>query len=117
MSVEKRIRLCELSAKYGFKIIADEVYQMLTFPSVTPPKPLVHFDQVGSVLSMGSFSKIFAPALRMGWIHSKNPDLLDVLFKCGQLDSSGGMNPVMSSVVHQAIDSGKLDKHLSEVYI
>ena len=115
MSAEKRAKLCELSKEYGFTILADEVYQMLTFPQNTPPPPLCEFDVGGTVLSMGSFSKIFAPSLRLGWIQSKNPELLKVLFDCGQLDSSGGMNPVISAIVHEAIDSKKLHKHLAGV--
>ena len=101
LAEEKRGRLCELSEQYGFLVIADEVYHMLTFPDVTPPLPLPEFDKGGKVLSLGSFSKILAPALRMGWVQSKNPELLDVMAQCGQLDSSGGMNPVMSAVVHE----------------
>lgn len=115
LSADKRARLCKLSQQYGFTILADEVYQLLTFPGVTPPKPMCEYDTAGTVMSMGSFSKILAPALRCGWIQSKNPDLLNVLFQCGQLDSSGGINPVMSAVVHQAIENGALDKHLSDV--
>lgn len=115
LAEEKRGRLCELSEQYGFLVIADEVYHMLTFPDVTPPLPLPEFDKGGKVLSLGSFSKILAPALRMGWVQSKNPELLDVMAQCGQLDSSGGMNPVMSAVVHEAMDSGLLDEHLTGV--
>eukprot|EP00501_MAST-03F_sp_TOSAG23-6_P002656 GSMAST32.ASY1.ANO1.2801.1 assembled CDS len=97
MSAEKRERLCELSRTYGFKILADEVYHLLTFPDVCPPPAMCHFDADGTdgtVMSMGSFSKILAPALRMGWIQS-------------------GMNPVMSSIVHEAIDSGAQRDHLA----
>lgn len=115
MSAAKRKRLCQLSEQYGFTILADEVYQLLTFPGVTPPKPMCEYDAAGTVISLGSFSKILAPALRVGWLQCKNPDMLDVLFKCGQLDSSGGINPVMSAVVHQAIDNGGLEKHLTSV--
>ena len=112
LSSEKRERLCELSQQYGFKVIADEVYHMLTFPDVTPPLPMCTFDKGGTVMSLGSFSKILAPALRMGWVQCKNPDLLDVMAGCGQLDSSGGMNPVMSSIVHEA--SATTCKHMCQ---
>jgi len=112
MSSEKRQKLVELSETYGFTIVADEVYQLLTFPQVKPPPPMCAFDRgEGNVLSMGSFSKILAPALRLGWIEGPEKHL-QKLFSCGQLDSSGGMNPVISAVVHQAIDSGEQQKHL-----
>lgn len=111
MSSEKRERIVELSEKYGFTIVADEVYQLLTFPHVKPPPPMAAFDREGTVMSLGSFSKILAPALRLGWIEGPESHL-KTLFASGQLDSSGGMNPVISAVVHQAIESGAQQQHL-----
>ena len=100
-----------LEHRYGFTILADEVYQLLTFPHVKPPPPMCAFDREGTVMSLGSFSKILAPALRMGWVEGPEHHL-QKLFSCGQLDSSGGMNPVISAVVHEAIESGEQQKHL-----
>ena len=74
MSVAKRAALVALGEKYGFHIIADEVYQLLTFPHVEAPPPMFTFDKSadGVVVSLGSFSKILAPALRLGWMEA-NP--------------------------------------------
>ncbi|OQR82966.1 aminotransferase [Achlya hypogyna] len=111
MSVAKRARLVELSHEYGFMIIADEVYQLLSFPHITPPPPLFTFDKYGTVFALGSFSKILAPALRLGWIQA-SPKLMAPLVASGQLDSSGGINPVVQGIVHAAIASGGQQKHL-----
>ncbi|KAG6958249.1 hypothetical protein JG688_00010588 [Phytophthora aleatoria] len=111
LSVEKRKRLVELSVKYGFIIVADEVYQLLSFPHVTPPPPMFTFDEHDTVLALGSFSKILAPALRLGWIQGSH-NLLSKIEGCGQLDSSGGISPVISGIVHAAIASGLQQKHL-----
>lgn len=111
MSVEKRKKLVELSVKYNFMIVADEVYQLLSFPHVTPPPPMFTFDEHGTVLALGTFSKILAPALRLGWIQGSHK-LLKVIADCGQLDSSGGINPVISGIAHAAILSGKQQEHL-----
>ncbi|KAJ0396727.1 hypothetical protein ATCC90586_004747 [Pythium insidiosum] len=112
LSIDKRKRIVELSVQYGFLIVADEVYQLLSFPHITPPPPMFTFDHHGTVLALGSFSKILAPALRLGWIQGK-PQLLKKIIDCGQLDSSGGINPVISGIVHAALQSGKQDEHLS----
>ncbi|KAI9984090.1 hypothetical protein PInf_005383 [Phytophthora infestans] len=111
LSVEKRKRLVELSVKYGFIIVADEVYQLLSFPHVTPPPPIFTFDEHDTVLALGSFSKILAPALRLGWIQGSHK-LLSKIEGCGQLDSSGGISPVISGIVHAAIASGLQQEHL-----
>ncbi|OQR90600.1 aminotransferase [Thraustotheca clavata] len=111
MSVAKRARLVELSHEYGFMIIADEVYQLLSFPHITPPPPMFTFDKYGTVFALGSFSKILAPALRLGWIQASTK-LLQPLVASGQLDSSGGINPVIQGIVHAAITSGAQQQHL-----
>ncbi|KAF0684133.1 Aste57867_23863 [Aphanomyces stellatus] len=111
MSVAKREKLVELSHEYGFVIIADEVYQLLSFPHVTPPPPMFTFDKYDTVLAMGSFSKILAPALRLGWVQG-SPKLLQPLIASGQLDSSGGINPVVQGIVHAALSSGRQRQHL-----
>ena len=114
---ERRKKLVALSKKFGFYVVADEVYQLLTFPQNTAPPPMFTFEDTPdepTVISMGSFSKILAPALRLGWIQSSKP-ILDQIFACGQLDSSGGMNPVISGIVHAAIDSGAQAKNLAAV--
>lgn len=111
LSIEKRKRLVELSVQYGFIIVADEVYQLLSFPHVTPPPPMFTFDTHDTVLALGSFSKILAPALRLGWIQGSHK-LLSKIEGCGQLDSSGGISPVISGIVHAAIASGLQQEHL-----
>lgn len=111
MSIEKRKHLVRLSIEYDFIIVADEVYQLLSFPHITPPPPMFTFDTEGTVLALGSFSKILAPALRLGWIQG-HPKLLNVITNCGQLDSSGGISPVISGIVHSAIDMGLQQKYL-----
>ncbi|CEG49093.1 aminotransferase [Plasmopara halstedii] len=111
LSIEKRKRLVELSVKYGFIVVADEVYQLLSFPHVTPPPPMFTFDTHDTVLALGSFSKILAPALRLGWIQGSHK-LLSKIEGCGQLDSSGGISPVISGIVHAAVASGLQQQHL-----
>ncbi|ETV90739.1 hypothetical protein H310_14528 [Aphanomyces invadans] len=111
MSTAKRQKLVKLSHEYGFTIIADEVYQLLSFPHVTPPPPFFTFDKYDTVLALGSFSKILAPALRLGWVQG-SPKLLQPLIASGQLDSSGGINPVIQGIVHTALTSGRQSQHL-----
>jgi len=111
---ERRRKLADLSAKYKFILVADEVYQMLTFPHINPPPPMFTYDNAGTILAMGSFSKILAPALRVGWLQGP-PALLKKIVDCGQLDSSGGLNPVAYGICEKAITLGLLDKHIDFV--
>ena len=69
LSADRREDLVRLSAKHDFLIVADEVYQLLAYTD-TPPPPMVFFDTAERVISLGSFSKILAPGLRLGWMHA-----------------------------------------------
>ncbi len=104
LSVNRREKLVNLVEKYGFLVVADEVYQMLAY-SATPPPPMTYFDTSARVLSLGSFSKILAPGLRLGWMQAK-PSLLEPFIVCGYLDSGGGLNPFVSSIVNSMIELG-----------
>ena len=108
MTHEKRKNLIELSKKHNMYIIADEVYQLLYFDK-KPDLPLYYYG--GNVFSLSSFSKILAPSLRLGWIQC-NDELMNMLSGCGQLDSSGGINPFISRIVHNVIENGDLDTYI-----
>jgi 2-aminoadipate transaminase len=113
MSHEKRVQLGGLADKYNnMLVIADEVYQLLYFDDdKTPPNPLKYYHE--NFISLGSFSKILAPSLRLGWIHA-SPKILNKIILSGQLDSSGGLNPFISSLVHKMLDNGSLNEHIIE---
>ena len=111
LSASRRESLVHLSEKHRFLIIADEVYHLLAY-TVTPPPPMVTYDNTGAVLSLGSFSKILAPGLRLGWIQAK-PALVNRLTQSGLLESGGGLNPFTSSLVQSALELGLQRDHLA----
>ena len=64
---EKRAELASLAAKYGVPLIEDDPYAPLRFRGNAIP-PIKAHDEAGMVFYLGSFSKMLAPALRLGWI-------------------------------------------------
>jgi 2-aminoadipate transaminase len=66
MSAERRRRLVALAGAYGVPLIEDDPYGFLQYDG-EPIRPLRALDDAW-VLYVGSFSKILAPALRLGWI-------------------------------------------------
>ena len=111
LSADRREKLVQLSQKHNFLIVADEVYQLLAYAGM-PPAPLARHTQAATVLSLGSFSKILAPGLRLGWIQT-HPDLMDRLTTSGLIYSGGGLNPITSAIVQSAIELGLQEKQLS----
>lgn len=67
LSLDRRKRMLELAQQYDVLILEDNPYGAIRF-SGTPIPPIKHFDKEGRVIYMSSFSKIFAPGLRLGWI-------------------------------------------------
>lgn len=115
MSEEKRQRLVALARKHKFVIAADEVYQLLNFDQSTT-KPLFYYDDPADprVVSVGSFSKLIGPGLKIGWMQA-HPSLLKPCGNVGFIDS--GNNPVIfaSCNLIDFLESGAMDKHLELV--
>lgn len=113
----QRERLLSLAQAHDFYVVADEVYHLLDYGEAPPP-PLGRYASGGRVLSLGSFSKILAPGLRLGWIQAA-PTLLQRLTGSGLLDSGGGLNPFTANVVRPILEQGRLAPHiawLKEIY-
>ena len=113
MSAERRKRLIALSQRYNFLIVADEVYQLLSYHG-KPPAAFGTMLVGDTVLSVGSFSKILAPGLRLGWIQTSNKRMQQ-LTKAGLVNSGGSINQFTSMIVNQALVSGLAQKHLAKL--
>jgi 2-aminoadipate transaminase len=113
MPQERRERLVQLAMEYDFLIVADEVYHLLSYTH-TPPKSFAAYIDAENVISLGSFSKILAPGLRLGWLQA-HPDKIKRFNTCGLLDSSGGLNPFTSAIVHGVIESGGLETNINKL--
>jgi 2-aminoadipate transaminase len=67
MSIEKRKKLYEIAKKNSVLILEDNPYGELTFDGVKIPT-IKSMDTEGIVMYSGSFSKILAPGLRLGFM-------------------------------------------------
>jgi len=66
-SSERRKKLVELANKYNIVIVEDNPYGELRFEGEILPA-VKHYDTEGRVIFLGTFSKIFCPGLRLGWV-------------------------------------------------
>jgi 2-aminoadipate transaminase len=76
MSPERRRRLLELAREYDIPVVEDDPYGRLRFEG-GHMKPLRSLDD--EVIYLGTFSKIFAPGLRLGWVTAPRPILAKIL--------------------------------------
>jgi len=110
LSEVRRQQLLALSIEHDFLIVADEVYQLLSY-NHTPPPAFGTLSGQGTVVSMGSFAKILAPGLRLGWIQT-SPALRQKLLANGFVNSGGCINHYITHIVRLAIDLGLQAAHL-----
>ena len=77
LSDTKKIQISEYCNKYNnFYVLSDEVYHFLYFNEyINIPYPFANYHE--NILSLGSFSKILSPAIRVGWIYQKNGKIID----------------------------------------
>lgn len=110
LSLEERKILVSLARKYGFLIVEDAPYRELRYSG--EPVPTIYSLDPDMVLHLGSFSKIFAPGFRLGWIFG-HPDLLDKIYVCKQ--SLDLCPPVFDQyVAAEFMGSGRLDRNLKK---
>jgi 2-aminoadipate transaminase len=113
LSQQRRERLVQLAQEHDFILTADEVYQLLSYTQ-KPPDSFAAYIDVENVLSLGSFSKILAPGLRLGWIQA-HPKTIKRFVVSGLLDSGGGLNPFTSAIVRGIIESGRLENNINKL--
>lgn len=115
LSASRREQLLATCAAHEVLVVADEVYQLLDFGSAPPP-PLATYRSGARVLGLGSFSKICAPGVRLGWIHGDSA-LLETLMHSGLVQSGGGLNPFTSGVIRSLLELGLADTGLDALKV
>jgi 2-aminoadipate transaminase len=76
----RRRQLLELAQEYGLLVLEDNPYGMLRYAGeALPTLAALDLEARGGperVVYLGTFSKIFAPGARLGWVHA-NPAILE----------------------------------------
>ena len=109
-TLERRKRIVELAAEYDLPVIEDDAYSDLRFSGEKLPT-LYTLDGGNRVMYMGTFSKIVAAGIRLGWAVA-NPDIIRRMIA---LKSEGGTSPFASHVVASFASSGTLAEHIQEL--
>jgi 2-aminoadipate transaminase len=111
MSEARRARLSAAARELALPIVEDNPYGDLWFDAA-PPAPLASRWSEGSVY-LGSFSKVLAPGLRLGYViapHALMPKLLQAK-QAADLHTPG----FNQRVVHEVIRNGFLDRHVPSI--
>ncbi|TCT17139.1 2-aminoadipate transaminase [Natranaerovirga pectinivora] len=111
-SLRRREQLVKLATKYEIVIIEDNPYGELRFEGEMLPS-LQSFDDVGCVVSLGSFSKVFCPGYRIGWVmaHEKLIEKY-VLVKQG---ADLQCNTMAQMVISKYLELYNIDEHIDKI--
>jgi 2-aminoadipate transaminase len=110
MSLPRRRHLLDLAKQHNFVVLEDNVYGELRYDGDTIPT-LFSLDDSGLVVKIDSFSKILAPALRLGWV-SGDPEAMRAL---GSVRGDLGVSQWLARVVARFMEEDKLDPHVAMV--
>ena len=102
-------QLIAVARRWNLLVVCDDVYNLLSYSPLAVSR-LKTLDTApgGLVISNGSFSKILAPGVRLGWLEAP-PRLVAALASSGVLLSGGSQNNVMSGLVTSLLSLGHLD--------
>lgn len=108
LSAARRIALLDLARRQSLAILEDDYDHEFHFEG-HPVMPLASADAAGVVIYVGTFSKILAPGLRLGFTVAPRP-LLDRLARLRETaDRQGDLTT--ESAVAELIEDGELQRH------
>lgn len=110
MSRQRREELLKIAEENEIFVVEDSPYRKVNFEGQLPPS-LKALDQTGIVFQLGTFSKIVAPGLRIGWVHSAS----DMIQRMIQLKTDGGSCPLTQRIIVEFCKAGRLPGHLDKV--
>jgi 2-aminoadipate transaminase len=113
LSPQRRRALADLALREGLAVLEDDAYGELWYDAPPPPS-IAGLAPGGPVVRLGSYAKVLAPGLRLGWIHAA-PDLVRRCAASGVLDSGGGVNHFAAVTLARLLATGFLDGHLERL--
>ena len=106
MSIGDRIKLTSFAHRHGVLVISDEVYHLLdwrqldsdgarparmaSLSALMIERKDIVLKEGGGCVSVSSFTKIFAPGVRLGWIEGA-PQIVESIIKYGYIRSQVGL--------------------------
>lgn len=113
LSGERRIKLLQLAEEYELIILEDDVYREIAFEAPAPPS-LWSKAPAGRVVRFGSFTKSFAPGIRVGWL-TADAEVVRRMSAGGLLDSGGGICHFSALLMAEIFSAGAFDAQVERL--
>jgi 2-aminoadipate transaminase len=106
---KRRSEITEIAEKYDLLIVEDSPYREIRFEG-EPQRMIYSLDKYGRVITLCTFSKIFAPGFRVGWVIGQ-PMVLDKIVMAKQT-ADLCTSAFVQMILAKYIEKGLLDKNL-----
>ena len=112
MSYEKRKAVYDLAVKFGVLILEDNPYGALRFKGEEVPT-IKSLDTEGIVIYAGSFSKVLAPGIRVGYVLA-NKNIVAKMTVCKQTDDVH-TNLWAQMITYEFLTKYDFDGHIAKI--
>ncbi|MCB5230761.1 MAG: PLP-dependent aminotransferase family protein [Candidatus Cloacimonas sp.] len=112
MPKERRLEIIDIAKRYDVLIVEDSPYRELRFEG-EPVQTMYALDNTEQVITLGTFSKIFAPGFRIGWVIG-NEDILDKIVTAKQ-SSDLCTPPYTQRIAARYLEAGHLDTNINNI--
>lgn len=110
MTLQRRLDLIELAARRQILLMEDHAYSELYFGE-PPPPTLSELTDGWGVLTVGTFSKVIATGLRVGWVQAR-PDWIQAMVPA-RFDM--GNSPLLHRMLHEYMVRGDFREHVEQM--
>ena len=111
MPAERRLRLLQLAKTYGFCVLEDDYDYDFHYNS-NPILPLAAADVTRNVVYVGSLSKVFSPALRIGYVVAP-AEVIEAMANLRRIIDRQGDN-LLEAAVAVLFRDGEMRRHLKK---
>lgn len=113
MPIERRKEILAIAKKYEILVVEDSPYRELRFEGESQPMLYELDGGEGNVMTFATFSKIFVPGFRIGWILA-DPRIVDYFVKAKQ-NTDLCTSPFVQKIAAKYISKGLFDKNLKKI--
>lgn len=111
-TLDRRLKFMELINKFEIPVVEDNPYGELRFENENMPS-LKSLDTKGLIIFLGTFSKIFAPGYRLGWVCAHE----DILAKYNFMKQASDLqaSTIGQMETNTFLDMYSLDDHVEKI--